>query len=97
MNAPRFEWDAAKGRSNERKHGVSFEEACTAFYDEDARIIADPEHSDQEERFILLGRSERMRLLVVCHCYRSEDSVIRVISARPATAKEGRRYAQYLT
>lgn len=97
MNAPRFEWDVFKSRANERKHGVSFEEARTVFFDDDARIISDPVHSGEEERFILLGRSSKFRLLVVCHCYRKEDSVIRIISTRPASRREQRRYADYLT
>jgi uncharacterized DUF497 family protein len=96
MVAPRFEWDPWKSRANEDKHGVSFEEARTVFYDDDARIISDTEHSDDEERFILLGRSAVMRLLVVCRCYRRGESAIRIISARMATARERRRYVDYL-
>ncbi len=77
----RFTWDAQKSQVNLKKHGVSFEEARTAFYDPNARVIADPVHSDQEDRFLLLGFSGHLRLLVVCHCYRQNDEVIRIISA----------------
>jgi len=76
-----------------RKHKVSFEEAATVFYDERALLLADPDHSDEEERFILLGLSITLRLLVVCHCYRTDDEVIRVISARKATKSEATVYA----
>lgn len=74
-----FEWDARKNRANQKKHGVSFEEARTAFFDEHARVIADPEHSDDEDRFVLLGLSAQLRVLVVCHCYRASDQVVRII------------------
>jgi uncharacterized protein len=92
VNALRFEWDQRKAASNESKHGVSFEEAKSAFYDERARLIDDPDHSEEEERFILLGLSSSLRLLLVCHCYRSDDNVIRIISARKATARESKSY-----
>ncbi len=88
----RFEWDPSKDASNRRKHGVSFEEAITAFYDEFGRIIYDPDHSGDEDRFILLGMSLRPRLLVVCHCYRKSDRVIRLISARRANRLETKEY-----
>ena len=88
----RFEWDPNKNEANQRKHGVSFEEASSVFYDENALLISDPDHSDDEERFILLGLSRRLRLLVVCHCLRESESVIRIISARKATTKEARQY-----
>lgn len=87
-----FDWDASKASSNKKKHGVSFEEAKTAFFDENALVIHDPEHSDDEERFVLLGVSTMTRVLVVCHCYRKQDSVIRIISARKATKKESSQY-----
>lgn len=87
MTTLRFGWDKQKAQANQQKHGVSFEEAKSAFYDEKARLIDDPDHSESEERFILLGFSERLRLLVVCHCYR-EDDVIRIISARKAVRSE---------
>jgi len=88
----RFEWDAAKAAENLRNHGVSFEEAQTVFYDDFAREFYDDKHSEQEERFLLLGLSFRLRLLMVCHCYRENESVIRIISARKATANEARFY-----
>ena len=87
-----FEWDPAKATANLRKHGVSFEDAQTAFSDEHARLVNDPDHSAEEERFVLLGLSSSLRLLVVAHCYRSADSVIRIISARRATKAEERSY-----
>ena len=76
-----------------RKHGVSFEEAETVFYDENALLISDPEHSLDEERFILMGFSFKSRLLIVCHCYRGADQIIRIISARKATLQESRQYS----
>jgi uncharacterized DUF497 family protein len=87
-----FDWDETKNISNIKKHKISFEEAKTAFYDPNARIIADPEHSDTEDRFILLGLSQSLKLLVVCHCYKSKDEVIRIISARRATNTESSNY-----
>jgi hypothetical protein len=92
MSTLRFEWDDRKAAANEKKHGVSFEEARTVFFDERARLIDDPDHSEDEERFILLGLSSTLRLLVVCHCYRSEGNIIRIISARKATARESKSY-----
>lgn len=92
MSTLRFEWDERKANANQTKHGVSFEEARTVFFDERARLIDDPDRSDDEERFILLGLSSTLRLLVVCHCYRSEGNVIRLISARKATASESKSY-----
>ena len=83
-----FEWDDKKNTSNIRIHGVSFEEAQTVFFDENAIEFDDPDHSIQEERFILLGLSQSLNVLVVCHCYRSDESKIRIISARKATKKE---------
>jgi uncharacterized DUF497 family protein len=80
----RFEWDPRKSRSNKAKHGVTFEEARSAFLDENARVILDPAHSLDEERFVLLGMSIRLRVLVACHCYRESDDVIRIIFARRA-------------
>jgi uncharacterized DUF497 family protein len=87
-----FEWDSVKAAANLRKHKVSFEDAQTVFSDERARLIDDPDHSEDEERFLLLGLSSSLRLLVVAHCYRSTDNVIRIISARKATADEARHY-----
>jgi len=91
-----FEWDAKKSRFNEEKHGVSFEEAKTAFFDEQARLIEDLGESDNEERFVLLGLSVRLRVLVICHCYRESDCLIRIISARKADPSERFEYARYL-
>lgn len=88
----RFDWDVQKANANLRKHGVSFEEAKTAFYDEFAKLIDDPDHSGEEDRFILLGLSSVMRVLVVCHCYRGAGGVIRIISARKATKNEIESY-----
>jgi hypothetical protein len=87
-----FEWDDRKEAHNRRKHGVSFEEAQTVFFDEHALLIPDPDHSEQEERFILLGISGALRTLVVCHCYRRQGDVIRIISARRADRQERRQY-----
>ncbi len=89
-----FEWDPKKEASNVAKHGVSFTEAQTAFTDEFARLIPDPDHSDDEDRFILLGTSIGSRLLVICHCVRSEDS-IRIISARKAQKLERKFYKDF--
>jgi uncharacterized protein len=88
----KFSWDARKDRANRRKHGVSFEEALTVFYDENAREFVDPDHSEDEDRFILLGLSCRLRVLVVCHCYRESESVIRIVSARRADRNEEQDY-----
>ena len=90
-----FEWDPNKDLINRRKHGVSFEEASTVFQDVNALVIDDPEHSEEEERFIILGYSLRANLLVVCHCYRASESVIRIISARKATTNETRQYHEW--
>ncbi|MBO4311742.1 MAG: BrnT family toxin [Desulfovibrionaceae bacterium] len=90
----RFEWDDEKDRANIRKHGVSFEEASTVFNDEYGIFIADPDHSESEDRFLLIGFSETARLLLVCHCYRQSDLVIRIISARKATASEKATYGE---
>ena len=83
-----FAWDRRKARSNLAKHGISFEEAQSVFLDDSARLIDDPDHSEEEERFVLLGYSFQARCLIVNHCYRESDSVIRLISARCATAHE---------
>lgn len=88
----KFEWDENKNQTNIKKHGVSFEEASSVFNDEDALIINDESHSKNEERFILIGFSYKYNLLVVCHCYRQNDSVIRIISARKATKTEKKEY-----
>ena len=84
-----FDWDDRKESVNIKKHGISFEEARTAFFDEHALQFFDPDHSDDEDRFILLGLSIKLRALVVCHCSRENESVIRIISARKADKEEG--------
>lgn len=83
-----FDWNEAKNKANVRKHGVSFEEARSVFFDENALLIADPDHSENEDRFVLLGLSAKLRLLLVCHCFEADDGLIRVISSRKATRKE---------
>lgn len=95
MEGIRFEWDETKDRSNQKKHKISFDEAKTVFYDEEARIIDDPEHSEEEERFVILGLSKKANLLVVCHCYRASETVIRIISARKATKTETTQYQDH--
>lgn len=92
MPSIRFEWDPVNARANLRKHRVSFDEASTVFVDERALLIDDPDHSDDEERFILLGSSSNLRMLVVVHCVRAAGSVIRIISARKANADEQSLY-----
>ena len=92
MKEIRFAWDEKKSRENKKKHGVSFEEAQTVFLDEHAIRYYDPDHSEDEDRFIMLGMSLRLRVLVVCHCYRANDKVIRIISARKADIKECASY-----
>ena len=91
MKDLRFEWDKRKNRSNIRRHGVPFEEAQTVFTDENGILIDDPEHSEAEDRFVLIGLSFGLRILVVCHCYRQDD-VIRIISARTANRSENASY-----
>lgn len=90
----RFDWDDRKAQANRRKHGVFFDEASTVFFDDDALLIADDEHSDEEDRFVLLGLSNRLRMLIVCHCDRESDEIIRIISARKANRSECRQYQQ---
>jgi uncharacterized protein len=87
-----FEWDDGKDQENQRKHGVSFEEAKTVFFDDNAVEFYDEEHSEWEDRFLMLGRSTRLRVLLVCHCVRSGGSLIRIISARRATTNERKLY-----
>ena len=83
-----FEWNEAKSKANIRKHRISFEEAKSVFFDEYALLIADPDHSETEDRFVLLGLSAKLRLLLVCHCFEVDDNLIRVISCRKANRKE---------
>jgi uncharacterized protein len=96
MGELRFEWDRAKNAANRQKHGISFEEAATVFYDENALLIHDPDHSEEEDRFFLMGLSIRVRHLVVCHCYREREGVIRIISARKADRFEREDYNRRL-
>ncbi len=95
MDELEFTWDELKAQTNIKKHGVSFDEAKSAFYDENAIVIYDPDHSQQEDRFILLGMSDYYRLLIVCHCYRKNDTIIRIISARKANKSEEKQYRRY--
>lgn len=92
MSTLRFEWDSRKAAANLKKHGVSFDEARSVFVDERAKLIDDPDHSEEEDRFVLLGLSSALRLLLVCHCYRTDGNLIRIISARKASAKESKSY-----
>ncbi len=95
MNELRFEWDERKEKANIKKHGVSFDEARTVFYDENAIQFFDPDHSESEGRFILLGISLKLRILVVCHCFRESETVVRIISARKADGDEKNEYWRY--
>ncbi len=96
MESLKFEWDENKNEINKKKHKISFDEAKTVFYDDNALLIDDPEHSEQEERFIILGTSTKANLLVVCHCYRHSETVIRIISARKATKTETNQYFELM-
>lgn len=96
MNEMRFAWDESKATENARKHGVTFEEGSTVFADENARLKHDPDHSTDEDRFILLGFSETSRMLMVCHAYRENDELIRIISVRKATRNERNQYGSFL-
>jgi len=91
-----FTWDDRKAADNLRKHGVSFEEAATVFMDENARLLHDPDHSGDEDRFLLLGLSSIIRLLVVCHAYRRDDQEIRIISSRKANKQETKQYRGFI-
>jgi len=92
MDELRFEWDDEKEKINVRKHGISFDEARTVFYDEKAIQFFDPDHSEDEDRFILLGVSFKLRTLVVCHCFRESETVVRLFSARKADREEEQEY-----
>jgi uncharacterized DUF497 family protein len=96
MPEVRFDWDPRKAAANLRKHRVSFEEAQTAFLDEEALVIDDPDHSEAEDRFILLGVSGGLRILFVCHCVRESGSLIRIVSARRADRYEQEQYRERL-
>ncbi len=89
-----FEWDDNKNKINIKKHGISFEEARTVFFDDYAILFDDPEHSDTEDRFLLIGMSDTANICIVCHCYRESDAVVRIISARKATKKEADVYVR---
>ena len=95
MSELRFEWDEFKAESNVQKHGISFDEAQTIFYDENARLRYDSEHSTDEERHVLLGMSSSLRLLVVSHLYQEDIELIRIISARKATKPEQQQYREF--
>ena len=92
MKQIKFEWDNKKDKSNIKRHGVSFEEARTVFYDEHAIQFYDPEHSEAEDRFLLLGTDFKSKELVICHCYREEETIVRIISARKADREESKFY-----
>ncbi len=92
MKELKFEWDVKKDRINAKKHNVTFDEAKTVFYDEQAIEFYDPEHSEDEDRFILLGNSFKLNTLVVCHCFREEETKVRIISARKADKQEQKAY-----
>ena len=92
MNKITFQWDEQKNKINQQKHGISFEEAESVFFDDYAIQFWDEDHSQEEERFLLLGISSKMRILIVVHCFREEDSIIRIISARKATKNENQEY-----
>ena len=92
MKPLRFTWDKSKSKANQKKHSILFEEAQTVFFDENAIEFFDPDHSESEERFLLLGLSSSLRIVVVSHCYRKSESLIRIISARKATKKEQKVY-----
>ncbi len=90
-----FEWDKRKENANIKKHGISFEEARASFYDENAIQFFDPDHSDEEDRFILLGVSHKLNTLVVCHCFKEEETTVRIISARKADKDEAKVYRSH--
>jgi len=92
MESINFIWDEDKNRINIKSHKISFEEAKSVFFDPNAKVIHDPDHSSDEDRFIILGLSKSLNILVVCHCYREKDEVIRIFSARKATKTECRQY-----
>lgn len=94
MDSIKFEWDNNKAQVNIKKHGISFNEASTVFFDENAILFDDPEHSMEEERFMLLGMSSQAKMLIVCHCYRDTEDIIRIISARKATNTETQQYIE---
>ena len=92
MDCLEFIWDEDKNKKNIKSHNISFQEAKTVFFDPNAKVIYDPDHSEDEERFIILGLSTSLNMLVVCHCYKEDEKTIRIISARKATVKESKQY-----
>ena len=96
MKTIKFSWDEKKAQKNLSKHKISFEEAKTVFSDENARMIDDPDHSEEEDRFILIGLSCTLKVLTVVHCYRDSESTIRIISARKSTKNEEKQYREFL-
>lgn len=94
MDHIKFTWDLEKAQQNKRKHDILFDEAKSAFWDENAIVISDPDHSESEERFLLIGMSAHLKLLVIVHCYRDRDETIRIISARKANRNEEKTYAR---
>ena len=96
MSERTFAWDEEKQEANIKKHKITFIEASTVFDDENALVRDDPDHSQEEDRFIIIGFSENARLLIVCHCYRTDDSIIRIISARKANRRERKEYGRYI-
>jgi uncharacterized protein len=92
----RFVWDNRKDRANQSKHGISFDEAQTVFFDENARLASDTDHSVEEDRFLILGMSRKLRILLVSHCYRKNLDIIRIISVRKATKHESAQYWRHL-
>jgi uncharacterized protein len=97
MNTIQFNWDENKAKANIKKHGVSFIEATSVFDDDAARLIFDPDHSEDEDRFILLGVSCKLKMLVIVHCYKDDVNIIRIISARKATRPEEKQYKEFLS
>lgn len=94
MDTIKFEWDENKNRTNQQKHGISFDEAKMVFYDENAILFDDPEHSEEEERFLIIGVITNEKICIVSHCYRDKDKKIRLISARKATKSERKIYLE---
>jgi len=88
----KFEWDPTKDKNNQKKHGISFEEAKSVFFDENALEFYDFDHSHEEERFLMLGLSSKLRVLLICHCHKEGREIIRIISARKATKNEQNEY-----
>ena len=97
MKTINFSWDKTKANSNLIKHKISFEEAKTVFDDDNARLMYDPDHSEDEDRFILLGLSCKLKILTIVHCYKDDENNIRIISARKSTKKETKQYREYIS